>query len=682
MQDGDHTFIAGDESLATAPALARVLAEPWPHQRSRILDDVLVEGIGEASLLVAPLLGRGVRRGALVALAHAPVRFYRDDQHVMDVLAATGALAIEAARHAPASGVGDVGAPAGVVPDEPAGEPHPEADAMVDAAIERVRANLFGYVQTAYADAQAAHAWASRIADDDARRRRRLTTLIWLARTEYPTGRPDEAFRHALVALPGLEGEPAGEELFRALNLLGLVATDSGDLEQAVGWLERAQVVAQQIGDSEAHAISLVNLTRAYHALGRRDEAMTVIRRAIAVARDGDGRRGLVASAHVIAVELLLDAGDVAAARAEVDAAFAALAGEGDAIIVAGALVARADVERASGDAETALATLAEAGAVARTTGHGDVELRVQESRGRALLSLGRAAEAVGVLTQVVEGRDITPTWQRSALLRLAEAAEAAGDLACTLDALRRAAQLEERLRSERLEQQVALIEVRHRIELSRRDAALARRDAEISQLRTATLEALVERRTREVEVAQFEVLDRLALVSESHDSGTGNHTERVGRRAAAVARELAMPDRDIDLIRAAARLHDIGKVSIPTNVLLKPGRLTDAEFELVKGHAAIGAGILAHGNSLLLRMAEQIAHGHHERWDGAGYPRGLEGDRIPLPARIVAVIDVYDALASERPYKAAWEAEAALAEIVRCSGTSSTRQWWPRSCA
>jgi len=669
VQQGDYTTVAGDEALAAAPALARILAEPGTHGRSRILDDVAVEGFGEASLLVAPLIARSATRGALVALAHAPVRFYRDDQHVIDVLAATAALALDAAGHT-GSAVAQPEIGGGVAAEEPAGDPHPDADALVGAAIERVSANLFVDLHAAYADARDAHGWAARVAEPGARRRRRLTTLVWLARTEYATGRPDDAFRHALAALPGLEQEPAGAELFSTLNLLGLVATDAGDLEQGVSWLERAQVVAQQIGDTHSHAVSLVNLTRAYHALGRREQATTLVRRAIEVARRGDGRGGLVASAHVLAVSLLLDAGEIAAARVELDAAFGALGDDGDPVPVAEALIARADLECASGDGEAALVTLSGAAELARETGYGDVELRVQESRGRALLSLGRAADAVEVLTRVVEGREITPTWQRSALRRLADAAEASGDLPCALAAMRRGEQLEERLRSDRLEQQVALLEVRHRIELARRDTALARRDAEISQLRTATLEVLVERRTRELEVAQLEVLDRLALVSESHDRGTGSHTERVGRRAAGVARELGMPDRDIDLIRAAARLHDIGKVAVPTNVLLKPGRLTESEFELVKAHAAVGASILGRGNSVLLRMAEQIAHAHHERWDGAGYPRRLAGDHIPLPARIVAVIDVYDALISERPYKPAWEAEAALAEIVRCSGT------------
>ena len=123
-----------------------------------------------------------------------------------------------------------------------------------------------------------------------------------------------------------------------------------------------------------------------------------------------------------------------------------------------------------------------------------------------------------------------------------------------------------------------------------------------------------------------------------------------------------------MSLIRRAAPLHDVGKIGIPDSILLKLGKLTAAEFELVKTHTAIGARILSGSRFALLRLAEEIAFSHHERWDGSGYA-GLAGDPIPLAGRIVAVADVFDALTQKRPYKPAWPVDEAIAEIERQRG-------------
>jgi HD-GYP domain-containing protein (c-di-GMP phosphodiesterase class II) len=176
--------------------------------------------------------------------------------------------------------------------------------------------------------------------------------------------------------------------------------------------------------------------------------------------------------------------------------------------------------------------------------------------------------------------------------------------------------------------------------------------------------------RRRELEAAALDSLRRLAKAAEYRDDNTPEHTQRVGDLAARLARELGRDDRTVWLVRHAAPLHDVGKIAVPDSVLLKPSRLTEEEFEVVKTHAVLGARVLAGGASDLLICAEQVARSHHERWDGTGYPDSLAGEAIPLEGRLVHVADVFDVLVHERPYKESWTVEAAAEEIRQGAGT------------
>lgn len=188
-------------------------------------------------------------------------------------------------------------------------------------------------------------------------------------------------------------------------------------------------------------------------------------------------------------------------------------------------------------------------------------------------------------------------------------------------------------------------------------------------------LEELVHQRTKEIQEAHLEMLERLAIAGEKRDDDTGEHTARVGRVCGLIAKELGCDEIYVDTIKIAARLHDIGKIGVPDSILLKPQKLTDAEFEIVKTHAEIGAEMLTNSKSKLFQMAERIAGTHHEKWNGKGYPNGLKGEEIPLEGRIVAVADVYDALTNDRPYKDTWTHEDALAELFRSADSHLDRQ-------
>ena len=206
----------------------------------------------------------------------------------------------------------------------------------------------------------------------------------------------------------------------------------------------------------------------------------------------------------------------------------------------------------------------------------------------------------------------------------------------------------------------------------ARRLRAFVDRAAQRARMREleAILATQAVARRRDLEAAQLDALHRMALVAEYRDDNTADHTERVGELAAQLARRLDLPDRAVWLIRRAAPLHDLGKIAVPDNILLKPGRLTDEEFEVVKTHAVLGARVLAGAEAEVLQMAERIARHHHERWDGTGYPDTLGGDDIPIEAQLVHVADVFDVLVHERPYKESWTVEAAAEEIRRGAGT------------
>ena len=183
-------------------------------------------------------------------------------------------------------------------------------------------------------------------------------------------------------------------------------------------------------------------------------------------------------------------------------------------------------------------------------------------------------------------------------------------------------------------------------------------------------LEQKVLARTAELETARLDVLERLAMASEYRDTTTGEHTQRVGVLSARLAERLGLPPDEVELILRAAPLHDVGKIGIPDDILLKPGKLSPDEWIVMKSHVELGTRLLARGNSQVVQLAELIALTHHERWDGSGYPRGLKGNDIPVVGQVVAVADVFDTLVNQRPYKKAWDLEEAISEIRAGRGT------------
>ncbi|MBX9634894.1 MAG: response regulator [Magnetospirillum sp.] len=199
-------------------------------------------------------------------------------------------------------------------------------------------------------------------------------------------------------------------------------------------------------------------------------------------------------------------------------------------------------------------------------------------------------------------------------------------------------------------------------LEAHKAHKALADQSAWLAHQVARATEKLVER--------EREALLFLARTAEHRDPETGSHLTRMSTYSWLIAVALGLPAEQASMIKAASPLHDVGKVAIPDHILLKPGKLSPEEYEIMKGHAQHGADILAGSKSPLLQLACDIALSHQEWFDGSGYPHGLKGEAIPLAGRIVAVADVFDALTTARPYKRPWSFEEAYDHLCSAGGT------------
>ncbi|MFW5444237.1 MAG: HD domain-containing phosphohydrolase [Methylococcaceae bacterium] len=177
----------------------------------------------------------------------------------------------------------------------------------------------------------------------------------------------------------------------------------------------------------------------------------------------------------------------------------------------------------------------------------------------------------------------------------------------------------------------------------------------------TQTIVDTIGQRNQDLKDSQIEVIECLGYAAEFRDSETGMHTIRVGHYSQCLAKAMGMNTKEAEMLLYCAPMHDVGKIGIPDNILLKPGKLEGKEWDIMKQHTIIGERILSRSKNKLLQQASIIALNHHEKWNGSGYPRGLSGSNIHLYGRIVAIVDVFDALTMERPYKKAWSIDDAL---------------------
>ena len=176
-------------------------------------------------------------------------------------------------------------------------------------------------------------------------------------------------------------------------------------------------------------------------------------------------------------------------------------------------------------------------------------------------------------------------------------------------------------------------------------------------------------KRTKEIQATQFEIVQRLGTAGELRDNETGAHVNRMSHICSLLSLKRGLGENFSELMLYASTMHDVGKIGIPDSILLKPEKLTSEEWQVMQQHPKIGARIIGNNNSKLITLARETALYHHEKWDGTGYPHKIAGEEIPVPARIAAISDVFDALTSERPYKKAWTVEKAVGVLKEESG-------------
>jgi putative two-component system response regulator len=440
------------------------------------------------------------------------------------------------------------------------------------------------------------------------------------------SGNHSEALSCSLQALDCYRGTGHRVDEGNMLNTIASIYHELGDTDRAIVNYEAAMNANAQLNRPDFDAITLANVSSLRAERGEFDIAIEIGERALTLCR-------------VHAVGFL----------PEVLAA------------LAGAYGGRGEFDQARTLLNAALAMLDASSVSFDDAVRSSVELafgRVELSAKNDAEALSHFCHALG-LAEVINAKPI----EFSAHCALADLYKATGQFEEAVYHLEKKFAINQSIFNEGTDIRIKTLQVAHEAEESRQQA-------EILRLRTSELEGLVRGRTTELEQFQLEALERLAILGEFRDTDTGEHTARVGDMCAEIAHLLGQDPAWSERLRSAARLHDIGKVAIPDSILLKPGPLTPAEFEVMKTHTTLGARILSGSTSPLVQLAEEVALNHHERWDGLGYPNQIGATDVPLSGRICAVADVFDALTSERVYKKAWAVEDAVRYIARAAGT------------
>jgi putative two-component system response regulator len=493
----------------------------------------------------------------------------------------------------------------------------------------------------------------------------RVQLILGVAQYFYLAGLPFEAVAPLREAEATALASHDLASVHRAANALGVIYADTGNLSGAIEKYSLALDVAQKTQDRAAEAKTWINLGVALHYGAEYENAIACYRKVIDMARADPSLKTLkVGALSNIALSSL---------HAErygwgLRAAREALT-EVDEPKTAAQMLSRVLLENNTARLLTETGKLGEARlhveqakqyAARSQSPRAMVEAAIAE--GLYLVHNGTFDLGLSSLAAALEKARFQRSVLKDVLVALVKAYEFVGQPDRALIYLReliehtRKSQQDNTLRHLRLQ----LTNIESDFEHEPSDATLKRQE---EMLRGKVAQ-------QELFRARTEILERLAVTAELRDDATGEHSYRVGKLASLLALEYGCDEDTVFMIDLAGRLHDIGKIAVPDAILLKPGKLNEAELQIMRTHTTVGAELLSKSNIAQMQMAEEIARNHHEHWDGTGYPGNASGRSIPLEARITTLADVFDALTHKRPYKEAWPVDAALQEITTLKGS------------
>ena len=499
----------------------------------------------------------------------------------------------------------------------------------------------------------------------------RATALNHLAGVQHSQGGSAGALINLRLALDIWERQEQYSGQAHCLSNIGLIQTSLGQYPEAVASLSRAFSIYQtHLTDPRSEAFILLNLARVHAQQGDHSLAIKVMR-AACTAADASHNPVNQATALLNLGTFCLAGGHNGEALRHLESSLSLSRQAGYRAGELSALDSLGSYYERTGDATKAHQVHTQALDIALDIGDTQGELEARLHLGKLSTDggeIGAGSVQLHAALQLARQAQM-PREEADVHQALAELYQVRGQHREALEHFIELRRIERELFDAERDRQTRNLSVQFEVERARHDAAVYKLRTEVEHDARKAAEQLVQERTSELARAQHEVVTRLAMAAEYRDDTTGEHTRRVGRASARIARALGWSEERAGVLGIAARLHDVGKIGIPDVVLLKPGKLDTEQFSQMQTHTLIGARILSGGRSELLRLAEEIALTHHERWDGKGYPYGLSGEQIPMSGRIVAVADVFDALTQTRPYKRAWTPLEAMREITAQTG-------------
>jgi len=496
-----------------------------------------------------------------------------------------------------------------------------------------------------------------------------VEALLLIAQRHYNAAKAQAGVAPAAQALAGARRLGDAGLIRRAATFHGVMNGETGNLPAAVENYAEALDLAKTIGDKTAEAVVWNNLGLALQYAGQYADAARCYDQALLEPGDGNVRTLVVCAALTNTAQACLRVHDVRQGIAAARRVIELLKDPAEPTLCTYRAAAEANLAELLLDVDDILGAQ-EHVHVARLYAERSGQPRSQV---RALLAEGQTEVRAGLtdigLTRLKNGlsnaRGGPKEFLRDALAAAVKGYEEAGQPDVAIVYLQELLNLNR----EAKQQQVLMHHARHLEQVERSRISFDLQQAADGELDTRRSVLRVQLGERELMKSRIAMLEQQSVAAELHDDTTGEHCYRVGRLASILAREYGLEDDVCFMIDLAARMHDIGKLAVPDSILLKPGRLTDGEREIMQQHTLAGAELLAKSNIPQMHVAEEIARHHHEWWNGKGYPHRLAGTGIPIAARITAIVDVFDALTHIRPYKPAWPVSQAMHEIRTLRG-------------